>query len=39
MTNLITLIDGAIYLLPILAAFGFLATVAIRSARRFTGAH
>jgi hypothetical protein len=35
MTNLIHLIDGAIYLLPVIAAVGFLATVALRSLRRF----
>ena len=35
MTNLIHLIDSAIYLLPVLATLGFMAMVTVRSIRRF----
>jgi hypothetical protein len=35
MTNLITLLDAAIYLLPLLAGAGFLAHLTIRSLHRF----
>ena len=35
MTNLITLLDAAIYLLPIAATIGFLTVVTLRSLRRF----
>jgi hypothetical protein len=35
MTNLIHLIDSAIYLLPVIATIGFLMTVGLRSIRRF----
>lgn len=34
MTNLIDLLDAAIYLLPIAVAFAFLTTVTFRSVRR-----
>lgn len=35
MTNLITLLDAAIFLLPVVAGAGFIAHVTVRSLRRF----
>jgi hypothetical protein len=35
MTNLITLLDAAIYLLPLIAGAAFLAHLTVRSVRRF----